>query len=59
MTRADKIRKMTDEELAKYLDYELAGTVCLEAEGMDCEYFSECWFCRLAWLKEEVDDENM
>lgn len=54
MTNADKIRQMTDEELAAYLDTELDGCVgrkCTIDDNTDCQ---ECW---LDWLNEEVGKE--
>lgn len=60
MTRADRLRSMTDEELARYLcpyrcpsaqiEYECAKKT--ETEERDCK---KCW---LDWLKQEVDDDN-
>ena len=54
MTNADKIRQMTDEELAEYLGTDLDGCVgrkCVIDDNTDCQ---KCW---LDWLKQEVDEE--
>lgn len=51
-TNADRIRQMSDEELAKYLGTELDGCVgrkCVINDNTDCQ---KCWF---DWL-EEVDE---
>jgi len=54
MTNADRIRQMTDEELAEYLGTDLDGCVgrkCVIDDNTDCQ---KCW---LDWLKQEVDEE--
>lgn len=51
MTRADKIRKMTDEELAELFDGVL--DVCTHNDehcSLPCD---ECW---LKWLQEDTDE---
>ena len=54
MTNADKIRAMTDEELAKKL-YEVSWSVAL-ATDMQCAIATEeDW---LDWLKQEVSDNG-
>lgn len=55
MTNGDKIRAMTDEELAEFLD-ELSG--CRLCDGYKrgvCN--SECLKGHLAWLRKEVDED--
>ena len=55
MTNAEKIRQMTDEELAYLLmpgDY-VACPVHLLG-GRDCR--ESCCECALEWLREEIDD---
>ena len=52
-SNADKIRDMTDEELAKYIDRVLSAAIppthnCSCCEFQNCE---ECW---LDWLKQEA-----
>lgn len=52
MTNGDRIRAMTDEELADFLD----GFLCYQvgecrAEDIDCQE------CRLKWLKQEVSED--
>lgn len=55
MTNADRIRSMTDEELAKFI-YEQADCFC-QARFGDCirdeEHCRKAW---LKWLKEEVKE---
>lgn len=60
MTNADRIRAMTDEKLAKWLDGMI--TNC-DNNDIPCRLFCyktalscrECWY---EWLKQEVDDER-
>ena len=60
MTNADRIRNMTDEELAGFL-LEVNSTIqnCMI---MDCKYDDEreglCKNCFFEWLQAEVDEEN-
>ena len=57
-TNGDRIRSMTDEEMAKYLYYNLtyggsppdANCDCVHVPAEACE---KCW---LDWLKEEVKE---
>lgn len=49
MTNADRIRAMTDEELAKIMNND---KICPHD---DCPV-TECEDCWLAWLKSEVDE---
>ena len=57
-TNADRIRAMTDEELAKFI-YEQADCFC-QARFGDCirdeEHCRKAW---LKWLKEEVQNERI
>lgn len=53
-TNADRIRSMSDEELAEII-------ACPMAMGEDCEEFalsieSNCVECRLEWLQKEVEE---
>lgn len=51
ITNADRIRAMSDEELAKLLDYELG----CQSTG-DCANMSkDCKDCWLDWLKQPVE----
>ena len=49
-TNADRIRAMTDEELAHFLDNDSAGG----CPATDVECWQDCERCWLNWLKEEV-----
>ena len=51
LTNADRIRAMSDEELAKTLSGEEIYPWCAEEP---CEYES-CTDCVLAWLKQEAE----
>ena len=53
MTNADRIRKMTDDELAALL----AGCACptIENIGRCKEFHHFCDSCWLDWLKQEVE----
>ena len=53
-TNADRIRAMTDEELAVLLDDGFPQSVC-NYECYDNEVL-KCKECILKWLKKEVDD---
>lgn len=56
MTNADRIRQMTDEELANWL-----GIYCLWAIQINIpcvNSFNSCEECWLDWLKEEAEDEH-
>ncbi len=54
MTNADRIRQMSDEELAEFL---MKPTkIISKYECEDCE--NDCTECVLEWLKKEVDDEH-
>lgn len=51
MTNADRIRNMTDEELAKTISGDQIYPWCTEEP---CKYDS-CTDCVLAWLKQEAE----
>ena len=54
-TNADRIRAMSDEELAKTLN-------CIPNSGgciMGNYYDMDCERCLLEWLKKEVEDERL
>ena len=53
-TNADRIRAMTDEELAEFMDERNA---CLRSHlrtAEDCEEYHDCKDCWLDWLKQEA-----
>jgi hypothetical protein len=54
MTNGDRIRAMTDEELAAYL----TGSMCLIMNRMTCCNGMTCEECRLEWMKEEVKEND-
>lgn len=49
LTNADRIRAMTDEELAEIIE-------CQDSRQWDECYQGDCKECLLDWLKQEVDD---
>ena len=58
MTNGDKIRAMTDEELAKMVSNHVCRIV--KPDGKDCPkgfYFGKCDKCVIAWLKQEVQSD--
>lgn len=54
-TNADRIRSMTDEELAKLLDNAIVSCGGVMG-GRNC--MADCRKCWLDWLRQEVDDDN-
>lgn len=53
MTNADKIRQMSDEELAERFKLEICKMVSIEeCQGENCKA------CRLKWLRKEANDGN-
>lgn len=55
-TNADRIRKMSDEELAHFLDRWALGDIDYSKTFCDmCEGQFDCDDCRLWWLKKEAD----
>ncbi len=53
VTNADKIRQMSDEELAEAFAMQCRGRVC---KGMPSDGKNDCVDCWLDWLKQEVRD---
>ena len=53
MTNAEKIRQMTDEEMAVFLFQNVGCTRCT-MHGPDCSIDCEKWM--LDWLKQEVSE---
>lgn len=51
-TRADRIRSMSDEELAEYM-----SIYCCSHKTHDprCQQFKDCGLCWLDWLRQEAD----
>ena len=51
LTNADRIRAMTDEELAEYM-----SIYCCSHKTHDprCQQFKDCGLCWLDWLKQEA-----
>ena len=60
ITNADRIRAMTDEELAEWI-VSVSLDVCPGGEPTDnndyCTEHMTCKNCWLAWLREEVDND--
>lgn len=57
-TNGDKIRAMTDEELAEMVSMKVCRIV--KPDGSDCPkgfYFGRCDKCVLNWLKQEVSED--
>ena len=54
LTNADRIRQMTDEELAELLDEDGCAECVNRPEVCDIE----CYYGRLAWLKQEVEQND-
>lgn len=57
-TNADRIRNMTDEELAEMVSMKVCRIV--KPDGSDCPkgfYFGKCDKCVLKWLKQEVSED--
>ena len=55
-TNADRIRSMTDEELAELLRDTQCNTCAWQ--GNDCDYADECKAEKLEMLKQECDDNG-
>ena len=55
MTNADKIRQMTDEQLAEFFDKISDCQTCIDNPS---KCHMECIDSRLKWLKQEATDEN-
>lgn len=55
-THADKLRAMTDEELAMLLDDVQKCNIRSEIFDDCCDCMSDlCWKCWLEWLRQEAD----
>ena len=53
MTNGDRIRALTDEELAKYFD----GFICRKIPNELCKLDTrKCAECKLKWLRKEAND---
>jgi len=52
-TNADRIRSMTDEELARFFDCGL-GDVSINFHCEECDNHLNCDVCYLEWLQSEV-----
>lgn len=52
LTNADRIRAMTDEELAEWIDYSQG---CFESQGKRCPKYGTCRDCWFDWLKQECE----
>lgn len=60
MTNADRIRSMTDEELAKWIDWFLGRCEWCDTDKMgtdDCSDVS-CTPCILNWLQQPAEEDN-
>lgn len=53
MTNGDRIRQMTDEELAEHL----SSYICDNRESGDCQRFKSCEECKLSWIRQEVSED--
>ncbi len=63
VTNADRIRAMTDEELAKFLQKTRGGCRALTTESYVCDFYADdlnadCKACWLDWLKQESKNES-
>ena len=54
-TNADRIRSMTDEELAEFIEGAVCPPQCCVKRVYECQK-NDCVPCWLAWLREEVKD---
>ena len=54
MTNADRIRQMTDEELASF---SICAEITLAQKDYKCPDVDSCFECQLAWLKQEVQND--
>lgn len=58
MKNGDRIRAMTDEELAKMVSMKVCRIV--KPDGKDCPkgfYFGKCDKCVISWLKQEAIED--
>ena len=65
MTNADKIRAMSDEELAEFIAVITKYDVCMNPSANGCEECLFCAFCsdciegqELEWLQQPAEDED-
>ena len=61
MTKGDKIRQMSDEELAKMLFFMTPATCCLIEELGGTLFYEcdlQCVNCATNWLREEVQKDG-
>ena len=55
MSNADRIRQMTDEELAERFQ----DDICRLVERKECiGVYQSCYECRIEWLKQEAKDDE-
>lgn len=57
-TNADRIRAMSDEELAEWLGVYCNGQTAQEVEKPCISGVGSCEECWLDWLKEEAEDDE-
>ena len=55
-TNADRIRAMTDEELAEYIDKHTSEAMWCKNPPLECPEGEECVKCILDWLRQEARD---
>lgn len=56
MTNRDKLRQMTDEELAEILMFDDCFGQNYECPGFKQKQYCKCKECFLMWLKQEVQE---
>jgi len=56
-TNADKIRSMTDEELAEFLD-RVDSTNMISCKPMGCASKKHCLDCWLEWLTQPLEESK-
>ena len=57
-TNADRIKSMTDEELAEYIDKHFTEPMWCNSPPEDCPPHETCKLCILDWLKSPADKEG-
>ena len=63
-TNADRIRGMSDEELAKFIKHLDSGLdeICdiqdISQDGNGCDRHENCYACYLDWLKQPAKEEH-
>ena len=57
-TNADRLRAMSDEELAKYLNRSITYSIWCDPPEDGCEERIDCEECILSWLKSPVEKEE-